>query len=114
MVYYTYEFHFLTIQRHIRYMIEFDVFQTRLTTSNPEFAAAVQESIGEGREVIRPDGDVDLPKVGRLLSFKYFISIIQCGIYSNSDTCHSIHFKLKNNVCCILSSKVELLFCSVW
>ena len=45
-------------------MIEFDVFQTRLTTSNPEFAAAVQESIGEGREVIRPDGDVDLPKVG--------------------------------------------------
>ena len=95
MAYDTYKFHFLTIQRHIRYMIEFDVFQTRLTTSNPEFAAAVQESIGEGREVIRPDGDVDLPKVGRLLSFKYFISIIQCGIYSNSDTCHSIQFKIE-------------------
>ena len=73
-------------------MIEFDVFQTRLTTSNPEFSAAVQESIGEGREVIRPDGDVDLPKVRRLSSFRYFISIMA---FTVTVICHSIQFKIE-------------------
>jgi len=37
-------------------------FQTRLASSNPEFAAAVQDCLGVGKEVIRPDGDVDLPR----------------------------------------------------
>ena len=45
------------------------VFQTRLASSNPEFAAAVQDCLGVGKEVIRPDGDVDLPRVREYWNF---------------------------------------------
>ena len=42
-------------------------FQGRLSSSNPEFEEAVQHALGAGKQVIRPDGDVDLPRVSKRL-----------------------------------------------
>ena len=65
---------------------KFMLLQTRLATSNPEFTAAVQESLGTGKEVIRPDGDVDLPRV-RIYEGAWASNILYFlrDIYCNSD-----------------------------
>ena len=38
-------------------------FQEELRMANPEFSEAVKAAMGEGKQVVRPDGDVALPKV---------------------------------------------------
>jgi len=51
-------------------------FQKRLAASNPEFTAAVNERLGVGKEVVRPDGDVDLP---RELVKSFVVPSCPCG-----------------------------------